>query len=161
MYLYDLYGSQNKERIFRYIINFFMFITETERVYCSVRTKYWTVIQVCIPVGRVNVVWWVGLGGFCKGMNTPLDSANQHFTWLHGAESFLGSEYKNKFPSLFRYKFHDSSQHPSTVAWPKADDLIQYTSCSSHIRSNIIVHLHVFLPNVVFPSFFPPQVCVH
>ena len=31
--------------------------------------------------------------------------------------------------------------------------------CSSHIRSNIIVYLHVFLPNGVFPSFFQ-HMCV-
>ena len=70
-----------------------VFITETECVYCSIRTKYLTVIQVRIRVGRVNVVWWVGLVGSCKGMKTSLDSANRLVNWLHGAESFLGSEY--------------------------------------------------------------------
>ena len=65
----------------------------------------------------------------------------------------------NKFPALFRYKFHDCSQHPSTGACPKADNLIQYTSCSSYVRSNIIVHLRAFLPNGLFSSVFPPQGC--
>ena len=68
-------------------------LTETECVYCSVRNKYLNEIQVCVRVGRVNVVWWVGLVGSCKGMKTPLDSVNRLFNWLHGAESFLGSEY--------------------------------------------------------------------
>ena len=70
-----------------------VFITETESVYFSIRTKYVTVIEVCIRVGMVNIIWWVGLVGYCKGMKTPLDSAKQQFNWLHGAESFPGSEY--------------------------------------------------------------------
>ena len=93
VYLYDSYRPQNKERIFHYIINWFMTITETECVYCWVRTKYLTVIQVGIRVGKVNVVWGVGLVVSCKGMKTPLESANKLFKGLHRAESFLGSEY--------------------------------------------------------------------
>ena len=84
---------RTKNEYFTTALKWFVFITETEHVYCSVRTKYLTVIQVGIRVGRVNVVWWVGLVGSCKGMKTPLNSANQLFNWLHGAGSFLVNEY--------------------------------------------------------------------
>jgi len=144
-----------------------MFITVTECVYCWVRTKYLTVIQVCVPVGRVNVVWWVGLVGSCKGMRTALYSANRLFNWLHGAGSFLSSEYTcftfiKLIPCIVEAPVPWlCSQHPTSGASSKLEDSILCTSCSCHFRSNIIVHLRVFLPNGLFPSILPPNFCVY
>ena len=48
MYLCVLCGSQEKTAIISlYSINWLIFITETERVYCAVRTEYLSIIQGC------------------------------------------------------------------------------------------------------------------
>jgi len=140
-------------------------MTEIENVYCSVRTKYLNVIQVCIRVGRVNVVWWVGLLGSGKGMKTQLDSANWLFNWLHGAESFLGNEY-TPFTSVILIPCIVEvqvpwlcSQQPTTGACPKSDDSIQCTSCSCHFRYNIIIHLHLSSKWTVSFSFPTTRLC--
>ena len=46
MYLCVLYGAQNKAIIFLYSINWLVFITETECVYCAVRTGSLYIIRV-------------------------------------------------------------------------------------------------------------------
>ena len=144
-----LYNFMDFRKNCEYFTTWFVFITKTECVYCSVRTKYLTVIQVHILVGRVNVVWWVGLVGSCKGMKTALDSANQLFNWPYGAESFLGSEYTTFISiKLILHIVKASvpllcSEYPTTAPYWKSDDSSQCTYCSCHIRSNIIVHLRV------------------
>ena len=141
---------RTKSEYFTISLKWFVFLTKTECVYCSVRNKYYTVIQVRIRVGSVNVVWWVGLVGSCKGTKTPLDSANQLFKWLHGAESFLGREYTPftstklitsivKAPVLLQ-----CSQYPTTAPCSKSDESSQCTYCSCHMRYNIIVQLRFF-----------------
>ena len=116
---------RTKNEYFTISLKWFVYITKTEHVYCSGRTNYLTVIPVRIRVGRVNVVWWVVLVGSCKGMKAALDSVNQLFNWLHGAGSFLGSEYTTltsiklitsivKAPVLLQY-----SQYPTTAPCSK------------------------------------------
>ena len=84
------------------------------------------VIQVCVPVGRVNVVWWVGLAGSCKGMNKLLGSSNQLYNGLLGKETFLCIEYTpfksiKLIPCIVEVQVPWlRSQHPMTCACPKS-----------------------------------------
>jgi hypothetical protein len=160
-----LSGPQNKERIFYYIINWFVFVTETECSYCSVRTKYWTVSQLHIRIGSVNVVWWVGLVGFCKGMKTPLDSTNSYLTgYMEQSHFWEPNTHPSlpliKFPALFRYKFHDSVHKilPQTVV---LNQMIPFSAPPGPVTFVLILSpIYVCLPNGLFPSVFSPQVCI-
>ena len=143
------------------------FLTETEYVYCSVRTKYLSEIQFLVSVGK-DIVRWGVLVGSCKGTKTRLDSANQLFNWPHGAQSFLGREYTpftsiKLIPCIVEVQVPLlCSQNPTTGVSPKSDDLIQYTSCSSHILSNIFLNPRECLQNGLFPSVFHHKgVCIN
>jgi hypothetical protein len=54
MYLYVLYGSQNKQRLFPYTaLTYWVVITETECVYCAVQTGSSNIIHFNIRVDQV------------------------------------------------------------------------------------------------------------
>jgi len=68
VYLCVLCGSKNKQRLFHYttLTDWFVFITETECVYCAVRSTFCVLPTQCIYV-------------FCVGLRTNSD----YFTVQH------------------------------------------------------------------------------
>jgi hypothetical protein len=83
-------------------------------------------------------------------MKTPLDSANRLFNGLHGAESFLGSEYTHftyiKYvPSIVEAPVPlECSENPATTPCSKSDEWSQCTLNSDYSLvcfNTVFVHI--------------------
>jgi hypothetical protein len=87
LYCCVLYGCQDKRRVFPYTALTTVYITETERAYCAVRTEYINIIQVNFIVPRLR---WQVAASHCGGLDS-ISVQSMCNLWLkkwHGTRLF-------------------------------------------------------------------------